>query len=95
MLSAVQFLGAMETLKVFASPIPAAAAAKLPLEVEQLGIRRPAVLQQPGVDVGPLSAGRAGRDDHMPGAQVVEPDGIARVCSCFVSREESYVRAGA
>ena len=37
--------------------IAAAAAAGLPLEVEQPGVRRPAVLQQPGVDVGPSSAG--------------------------------------
>ena len=51
---------------------------KLALQVEQTGVRRPAMLQQPGVDVGLLSAGCAGREDHMPGAQVVEPDGIAR-----------------
>jgi hypothetical protein len=58
--------------------IAAAAAAKLPLEVEQSGVGRPAVLQQPGVNMGPLSTGGAGREDHMPGAQIVEPDGIAR-----------------
>jgi hypothetical protein len=58
--------------------IPAAAAAELPLEVEQPGVRRPAVLQQSGVDVGPLSAGGTGGEDHMPGSQVAEPDGIAR-----------------
>jgi hypothetical protein len=58
--------------------IATAAAAKLPLEVEQPGVRRPAVLDQPGVDMGPLSAGGTGREDHMPGAQIVEPDGIAR-----------------
>ncbi len=58
--------------------ITAAAAAKLALEVEQPGVGWPAVLQQPGVDVSPLSAGRTGREDHMPGAQIVEPDGIAR-----------------
>jgi hypothetical protein len=58
--------------------IATAAAAKIPLEVEQFGVRRAPVLQQPGVDLGPLSAGCTGRDDHMPGAQVVEPDGIAR-----------------
>ena len=58
--------------------IAATAAAKLPLEVEQPGVRRPAVLQQLRVDVGPLSAGGTGRDDHMPGAQIIEPDGIAR-----------------
>jgi hypothetical protein len=58
--------------------IAAAGAAKLPLEVEQLGVRRPAVLQQPGVDVGALSAGGTGRKDHVPAAQIVEPHGIAR-----------------
>jgi hypothetical protein len=58
--------------------IAAAAAAELPLEVKQPGVRRPAMLEQPGVDVGPLSAGGTGRDDHMPGAQILEPDGIAR-----------------
>ena len=36
-----------------------------------------AVLQQLGGDVGAAPAGGAGRDDHMPGAQIVEPDGIA------------------
>src|SRR5919106_807852 len=58
--------------------IAAAAAAKLALEVEQPGVRRPAMLQQPGIDAGPLSASRTGREDHMPGPQIVEPDGIAR-----------------
>jgi hypothetical protein len=58
--------------------IAATAAAKLAFKVEQLGVRRSAVLQQPSVDAGPLSAGSAGRDNHMPGAQIVEPDGIAR-----------------
>jgi hypothetical protein len=58
--------------------VAAADAAKLPLEVEQSGVGRPAMLQQPGVDVGPFSAGCTGYDDHMPGAQIVEPDGIAR-----------------
>ena len=76
--------------------IAAAAAAKLPLEVEQPGVRRPAVLQQPGVDVGPLSAGRTGREDHMPGAQIVEPDGIARrdVLVLFHSSRAMPERAG-
>jgi len=27
---------------------------------------------------GPISAGGTGREDHMPGTQIVEPDGIAR-----------------
>ena len=43
--------------------IAAAAAAKLALEVEQPGVRRPSVLQQPGVDVGPPAARRTGRED--------------------------------
>jgi hypothetical protein len=75
--------------------IAAAAAAKFPLEVEQPGVRRPAVLQQPGVDVGPLSAGRTGREDQMPGAEIVEPDGMARryVLVLFHVRK-SYARAG-
>jgi hypothetical protein len=58
--------------------IAAAAAAKLPLDVEQPGVWRPAVLQHLGVDVGPPSAGRTGGEDHMPGAQIIEPDRIAR-----------------
>ena len=76
--------------------IATAAAAKLALEVEQLGVRRPAVLQQPGVDVGPLSAGGTGRDDHMPGAQIVEPDRIARrdVLILFHSSRAMPERAG-
>ena len=76
--------------------IAAAAAAKLPLEVEQSGVRRPAVLQQPGVDVGPLSAGRAGCEDHMPGAQFVEADGIAQrdVLASFHSGRAMPERAG-
>jgi hypothetical protein len=60
------------------------------------------VLQQPGVDVGPLSAGRTGGADHMPGAQILEPDGIARrdvpVLLCALKRpstqwEEETTRA--
>jgi hypothetical protein len=35
------------------------------------GVGRPAVLHQPGVNVGPLSAGGTSRDDHMPGTQIV------------------------
>jgi hypothetical protein len=68
----------------------------LPLEVEQPGVRWPAVLQQPGVDVGPLSAGRTGREDHMPGAQIIEPDGIARrdVLVSFHSSRAMPERAG-
>jgi hypothetical protein len=42
-----QFRGAIETLRGVASAIAAAAAAKLPLEVEQPRERRPAVLQEP------------------------------------------------
>jgi lambda family phage tail tape measure protein len=57
--------------------VAAAAAAKLPLKVDQSGVWRPTMLQQPGVHVGPAPAGAAGRDDHMPGAQILEPDGIA------------------
>jgi hypothetical protein len=64
----------METLRVL-PVIAAAAAAELALEVEQPGEGRPAVLQQPGVDAGAPSAGATGRDDHLPGAQVVEADG--------------------
>jgi hypothetical protein len=56
---------------------------------------RPAVLQQPGIDVGPLSAGRTGREDHMPGAQIVEPDGIARnVLILFHAERVRPERAG-
>jgi hypothetical protein len=44
-----------------------------------------AALQQRGGDVTPPSADGAGRDDHVPGAQVVQPQGISRrnvlVCS--------------
>ena len=79
-----------------ATVIAAAAAAKLPLEVEQLGVGRAAVLQQPGVNVGPLSAGATGREDHMPGAQIVEPDGIARrdVPASFHSKRAMPERTG-
>jgi hypothetical protein len=56
-----------------ASTIATAGAAKLPLKVEQLGVWRSAVLQQRGGDVGASSADRAGRDDHMPWAQIVQP----------------------
>jgi hypothetical protein len=76
--------------------IAAAAAAKLSLEVYKSGVRRPAVLQEPGVDVGPLSAGGTGRDDHMPGAQIVEPDRVARrdVLVLFHSTRAMPERAG-
>jgi hypothetical protein len=76
--------------------IAAAAAAKLALEVEEPGVRRPAMLQQPGVDVGPPSAGATGRDDHMPCAQVVEADGIAwrDVLVLFHSSRAMPERAG-
>jgi hypothetical protein len=58
--------------------IATAAAAELPLEVKQPGVRRSAVLQERGVDVGPSSAGRTGRDDDVPRTQIVEREGIAR-----------------
>ena len=51
--------------------------------------------EQLRVDVGPLSAGGTGREDHMPGAQIIEPDRIARrdVLS-YVPLRQSYSRAG-
>jgi hypothetical protein len=77
--------------------IAAGGAAKLPLEVKELGVRQPAVLEQPGVDVSPLPAGGTGRDDDMPGAQIVEPDGIARrdvLASFHASRAKSEQLGG-
>ena len=61
-----------------ASTIVAAATGKPPLNIEQLGVRRPAVPQQRGSDVSPISAGRTGRDDHVPWAQNVHPQRITR-----------------
>ena len=83
-----QFRGAIDTLRCCLA-IAAATAAKLALEVEQPGVGRPAVLQQSGADMGPLPAGRTGRGDHMPSAQVTEPDRVARrKCSCFVPLQQ-------
>jgi hypothetical protein len=57
--------------------IATAGAAELALKVEHLGVRRSVVLQQRGGDVSPPSAGRTARDDHMPWAQIVQPQGVA------------------
>jgi hypothetical protein len=72
-----QFRGAIETLRVLPLRLPQLLQ-RSPLEVEQPREWRPAVLEQLGVDVGPLPAGSTGRKDHMPRAQVLEPNGIAR-----------------
>jgi hypothetical protein len=69
-MSGVQFLAAMETVRVLPWGLPQLPQRSFRSKVEQSRVRRPAVLQRPSVDVGPLSAGRTGRDDHMPGAQI-------------------------
>jgi hypothetical protein len=59
-----------------ASTIAAAGAAELPLKIEHPGVWRSAVLQQRAGDMSPPSAGRTGRDDHVPWAQIVQPQGV-------------------
>ena len=75
--------------------VAATAAAKLPLEVEQPGVRRPAVLQQLGVDVGPLSAGR--HRSRRPRARHADRRAgrhSAAGCSSYVPLRQSSSRAG-
>ena len=75
--------------------VAATAAAKLPLEVAQPGVRRPAVLQQLGGDVGPASA-RAHRSRRPHARRADRRAGwhSAAGCSCFVPLQQSYARAG-
>jgi hypothetical protein len=58
------------------APGPALPAAQPPLEIDQTGVARPAPRQHLRGDFGLVPAYPAAHPDHMPDAQVFEPEGI-------------------
>jgi hypothetical protein len=57
-------------------PSPAFPAAQPPFEVDQAGVTRPAPRQRRRSDFTTMPAYPAPHPNHMPGAQVLEPEGI-------------------
>ena len=94
--SGAQFRGAMETLKVLPWRLPQLLQRSFRSRSRSLvygGRPRRSSLASMWVR---FRAGSTGREDHMPGAQIVEPDGIARrnVLASFHTRRAMPERAG-
>ena len=67
--SGVQFRGAIDTLKVLPWRLPQLPQRSFRSRSSSL-VYGGRLLQQPGINVGPLAAGGTGRDDQMPDAQI-------------------------
>jgi hypothetical protein len=88
----IQSRGRSSHLKRPPTPGPAVPAAQPPFEIDQAGVTRPVPRQRRRGDVGLMPAYPAPHPDHMPGAQIFEPEGAAggRPCSRFVLIDSTF-----